>query len=426
MSCLNLAADGSRQRVVRRGLLSVTRRVFGYRLAGIARGLLTARSSACSTNDAKRLTTGSSLLCISRPAGSFILNSGGTTFGGLSVAVQRADLWADIASWLTVWHGRRQEGLAASIVSRVRSVWPILDFGDLSGTELEWALATLPHVEDLYRDSAGVSAEFIELFGAAKSLQDGLDYNSGVTTLWDGFDSSAFDSGGRNDGPILVPPTLDERLTIARLLAAGPGSVRHRMPAPETETMQTALSNVVGAVVETGMDGGRDFVRAYSEADHTILGWQRITDTDPCAFCALLASRGPKYFNLSRIARTDFKYTTPDVGESSDEAAKVHYHCRCTLIPVFRGSSEPLSGWARVAKELWELPFTHNEPKDWVLRRREFRRRYDRFKAKHPNEGFEVDERALRREVNSALRDVSDYREERLLLNVAALLKTSN
>lgn len=337
--------------------------------------------------------------------------------------VSERDLWADIAAWLILWHQRRQEELADSLVPVVARSWRVVDFHDLSRTELPWVESVLPSAREAYVRSQGLTADFIPSYRDAKRFQDELDMSPGVVTLWDDSRASTDVLGGNTDDAeiVMLPPTLDERATVASLLAAGPGSVKHRMPAPRDESMAVGLSNAVGAVIEKSINGGREYARAYANASPDVVGWQRITDSDPCAFCALLASRGPRYFNLARIAATDAKYTSDD-GDDGEEAAKVHFHCKCSLIPVFDGSPEPLSGWARTAREVWEMESNLPAGSGWKDRRREYRRRYDNFKAKNPSDGVEVDERALRRQINAALRDVSDYRKQRLLKKVKSLL----
>lgn len=64
----------------------------------------------------------------------------------------------------------------------------------------------------------------------------------------------------------------------------------------------------------------------------TALGWIRKTDSDPCSFCALLASRGPVYLDDSFEA-SDLRFHGPG-------NAKVHDHCGCSLEPIYNRKTD--------------------------------------------------------------------------------------
>lgn len=61
--------------------------------------------------------------------------------------------------------------------------------------------------------------------------------------------------------------------------------------------------------------GGRDAIQQTKQA----MGWMRVSDGDPCSFCALLISRGAEY-------RT---------AETAGESFKFHDRCGCTVLPIF-------------------------------------------------------------------------------------------
>lgn len=65
------------------------------------------------------------------------------------------------------------------------------------------------------------------------------------------------------------------------------------------------------------LDAGRQTIVDNVQRDRKAKGWARITEPNPCAFCALLATRGAAY--------------------RSEQAAefKTHDHCRCHAEPVF-------------------------------------------------------------------------------------------
>lgn len=82
------------------------------------------------------------------------------------------------------------------------------------------------------------------------------------------------------------------------------------------------------------MRGGWDTIEESVRSDRRALGWQRVTSGDPCAFCAMVASRGPIY-----------KEDTVDF--------EAHDHCSCEPEPVYSESVfEDRSLWPETSRRL--------------------------------------------------------------------------
>jgi hypothetical protein len=106
-------------------------------------------------------------------------------------------------------------------------------------------------------------------------------------------------------------------------------------------TAETAMRNAFvlssGAAARLVLNGGRQTIYDTGRDDPATTGWYRETSGDPCAFCALLASRGGVYY-------------------SEDTAGfEAHDHCSCIPVPMYDGDS-PLprgdaAGWARIYQE---------------------------------------------------------------------------
>jgi len=77
---------------------------------------------------------------------------------------------------------------------------------------------------------------------------------------------------------------------------------------------------VLGTATRLVLDGGRRTLVESIRADPRAEGWQRVTSGSPCAFCAMVASRGPAYAS-ERAARFE-----------------AHDHCGCSAEPYYRGS----------------------------------------------------------------------------------------
>lgn len=90
----------------------------------------------------------------------------------------------------------------------------------------------------------------------------------------------------------------------------------------DTAQPNTALSTTLGTASRIVMDGSRTTITDTIAADPVAVGWYRLTDGHPCAFCAMLASRGITY--------------------KSEKTADFQSHndCGCTAAPAFSRDQE--------------------------------------------------------------------------------------
>ena len=132
-------------------------------------------------------------------------------------------------------------------------------------------------------------------------------------------------TGIRNDAdissvfsPILAGAVNEEQL-FTSLLVTGPVSMKKNMAngASAQQARNAALTGTIKANQRHVINGGRETILNSVRRDKGALGWARLTDGKPCAFCALLASRGPAY-------------KTEQTG-----GFKSHDGCGCTPVPVF-------------------------------------------------------------------------------------------
>lgn len=77
------------------------------------------------------------------------------------------------------------------------------------------------------------------------------------------------------------------------------------------------LARAAEGAARLALNAGRDYVIQTVEQDRLAVGWMRVTDGDPCAFCLVLASRGPVY-----KSRTTAEFLA-------------HDNCGCVAVPVF-------------------------------------------------------------------------------------------
>jgi hypothetical protein len=101
------------------------------------------------------------------------------------------------------------------------------------------------------------------------------------------------------------------------------------------------------------LDGGNRSALKLIADDDRLVGYIRVTDGDPCSFCAMLASRGPVYRTPRRAgpnvrgernARAGLAFT-------GDGAWKVHDNCACTVEPVVTSDTR----WPGRAQEFHNL-----------------------------------------------------------------------
>ncbi|WP_431888746.1 hypothetical protein [Nocardiopsis alba] len=136
-------------------------------------------------------------------------------------------------------------------------------------------------------------------------------------------------------------PSPSPAVLVERLITQGPayaaGLVESGLSEDEAEKL--VMRQLVMAVTKEVLAGGRDGLAASMDADPRALGWQRVPSGKCCAFCAMLASRGPSYGSA----------------RSAGDGRRWHPGCRCSVEPVFsRRSALPAASkrYARVWDEV--------------------------------------------------------------------------
>lgn len=144
-------------------------------------------------------------------------------------------------------------------------------------------------------------------------------------------------AAGIADGPF--DPEGPLQLAIGRLESSldvtGPVEFKKAIAAGKTpqQAMDAAAVRMVGSTQYLALEGGRSVMSRSIEADEQATGWSRVTDSDPCAWCAMLASRGPVY----KSAKT--------AGDPRQGGNRYHDHCSCQAWPAFT-LDEPFIGLA--------------------------------------------------------------------------------
>lgn len=226
---------------------------------------------------------------------------------------------------LTEQHRTQQLAMKALLLTEYVKLWPLLDPFRLDQTAAAWIAVVLDLLLGYRTRSAVISLDYYERFRAAEIGPGLLDK------------SAVLDS--------LTPPQDAMR---ASLIATGPAKIKHDTARgrPIEQAQAAAFTASSGAVARHAQNGGREALVAAGDTEPRRITWFRVTDADPCAFCAMLASRGPVYLSQASAARTTASAPSRPPGK------KYHDDCNCTAEPKLSALAE-WPGRSREFSRLW-------------------------------------------------------------------------
>lgn len=159
------------------------------------------------------------------------------------------------------------------------------------------------------------------------------------------------------DDPIFEPrPQRRTRIDIpdinwaradraARVSVIVTGPVSQKQKATQGKPLERArdesLAESAGEAARHVLTGGRRSLLTLLDQDPQAVGWARVTDGDPCAFCAMLSGRGIVY------------KTQQSAG------FEAHPNCACTAEPAYSRSA-PLPGRGQEFRDLWNAEIKGN------------------------------------------------------------------
>lgn len=320
-----------------------------------------------------------------------------------------------VSAWLSDQHAQAQESVANNLILGLFPLWQIMRFTELDASTKLWLPSVLPRVQTAFLQSQRLSAVFnANVRFAELPVEEPLLIEAPTVELPPDVPSWAFDM------PQLENVNIDGEIEYAKSVAEAPGRPRHpvsgstpqwvldriklledlkagrtqvpqvelqkfnradvatsltieanygtkrAMPGPEEELMHNALVRSSSAAVRQALKGGRGVTNEVMRKDRKVIGFARVTDANPCAFCALLASRGAVY-GKGAFARSDAKRESDrsnpkttwaknpeaarDVPDGWTNVAKVHNNCKCQLRPVYSNESV----WDAAAKHFLKL-----------------------------------------------------------------------
>ncbi|WP_052083160.1 VG15 protein [Rhodococcoides fascians] len=172
---------------------------------------------------------------------------------------------------LTDAHRVAQVGLAAEAIASSRLLWPLLDPSNLAGSKPEWMALQMALMQVYDGKSASLASAYLSEYRSAEL--------------------------GDSSGPVAGLDDFDGERVFGSMDATGPG----RIAAKEAGGMSARLAAaqafpiLAGAVQRHVLGGGRRVLAESAGRDPRAGGWRRVTDADPCTFCAMLVTRGPVY-----------------------------------------------------------------------------------------------------------------------------------
>lgn len=225
---------------------------------------------------------------------------------------------------LTEANRTEQLAVAARAVVVSRALWEQLDPFDIDRSVERWMPAQLATFQRFYAESQALTASYLSEYRMAEV--------------------------GADAGPIVAPKFPAAEMRNAALLA---GPVRVKLLVGRGETPGSAHSKAFtkfsGIARRQVMSGGRMMIDATTKADTRAIGWRRVTDGNPCAFCAMLAARGPVYASSDKA------------GGMAGQGLEFHGHCGCTAEILYsewkpnEAERQYIESYKKAAKEAQEV-----------------------------------------------------------------------
>lgn len=199
--------------------------------------------------------------------------------------------------------------IRAAATTDLLTVWGAFDPTDIDGSWAVMEPAVEAIVRDYRRQSSNIAAGYFQAYRTAEGVP------------------------GTSPARLAAPPSREVlryslgyygRVVPNRMLRAG-----------RLDVSRQAAVHLIGGVARHVQDGGRRTIIGSVAADRQAHGWMRVTDGDPCAFCAMLAGRGGVYSKDT----VDFQ---------------AHDHCGCTVAPSYTGRASDLPDANRRFREQWD------------------------------------------------------------------------
>lgn len=157
-----------------------------------------------------------------------------------------------------------------------------------------------------------------------------------------------------------------DRFIEKGLQGAGPNHIKHltHLGQNDSAARSKVLVTVSGNAIRQVNNAGRDTMLQKVDADSVAQGWARVTrGPNTCAFCAMLASKGPNYRPYTSQATAGFL---------------AHDNCHCIAVPVYtKDGVWPGGGQSELYRDIY---YSVTKPYSGKDKARAFRREWDRLR----------------------------------------------
>jgi hypothetical protein len=223
-------------------------------------------------------------------------------------------------------HYVTQAALIAALVAALRRLWPSLDPTDVRKAYEPYKRGAAALVAQFSSASISLSADYFEA----------MREQAGISTA---FRTPVIDPMADAQIQAYIDTTTRDFLAQVEL---------------DAEVLNAEIEAAAQAMV---LDAGRNELLEAIERDTEAKGWARVTKPGACAFCLMLAIRGPVY-------------SRETVGFRAHTNAKGGATCRCTAEPLF-GKHYEAPAHIREAGALWDKSTNGFKGRDAI---NEFRR----------------------------------------------------
>lgn len=138
-----------------------------------------------------------------------------------------------------------------------------------------------------------------------------------------------------------TPAEWNTEQVVTSLRVTGPVAFKQAIAAGKTEdqALESMAAQMAGSAERLVLAAERDTVMATVESSDEIVGWRRVPDDDPCAWCAMLVSRGAVY--KSRGSATRVVGRRGRARGNQPLGTSYHDYCQCTAEPLYEHEDEP-------------------------------------------------------------------------------------
>ena len=208
---------------------------------------------------------------------------------------------------LTEEHRIAQLAIGAQGAVNSEALWQLLDPNDIDGSRARWLAASVHAAELTFATSATAASLYVASYQAVEV--PGSDR-------------------------VVLQPRFSKSKVATDLDLAGPQYMKSliRKGYSPHDAHSHARSRILGLGRKHTMDGGRGLIDRTASNDRRSIGYRRVTGTDPCTFCAMLASRGAVFGSQ----RQHSVYSSEETALlRASDGKKYHLHCNCTAEIVY-------------------------------------------------------------------------------------------